>query len=139
MVAPEGSDVMLRVPEALLSLRKRSPSCGTLNTRGYGRYPASCTVTACRPPLSASMHGVLQARDELPSTVTSAPGGSVRNWTLCPATPGLGAIAGAGAGEATAPSGCERGGGASAPSRGAVFRDAGAVEFSGAVASGGLC
>ena len=94
------------------------------------------------------MHGVLQASDELPSTVTCAPAGSVKNWTLCSA-PGFGAIVGGGMER----SGCVRVGGGSTSSFGAAAVGAvlwgagvwgaglweggvGGVE-SGAVASGG--
>src|SRR5580658_9999468 len=95
MVAPGGSDVTLSVPEALVSCRKISLSWGTLKTRGNGRYPASCTVSACRPGLSGIMQGVLQVCPELPSMTTCAPGGSVKNWTLC-SKPGLGGTTGGG-------------------------------------------
>src|SRR5579862_9704460 len=82
MVAPGGSDVTLSVPDALLSWRKMSPSCGTLKTRGYDRNPANCAFIACLPTGSCSMQGALQVKAGLSSMVTFAPDGSVKNCTV---------------------------------------------------------
>src|SRR5581483_6290991 len=102
-------------------------------------------VAVCRPVLSDSMQGVLHPTDELPSIVTCAPGGSVKNCTLCSAAP-LGEVDAAersGCGLETSDFACSRGAGfdISAGLAGSAFSEVVEVEVSacGAVDSGGAC